>query len=71
MGSSHLGLAVEGRRCILTDRLLCASQSFLSMYICSILVTRGIAPKDVDIDFLIDRIRATGRADLVLENIQT
>ena len=60
-----------GRRCdYLTDRLLCASRPFLDMYIYSILSHKGIPPKDVDIDSLIDEIRRIGRADLVLQNIE-
>ena len=50
------------------DRLLCASQKYLEMYVFSILSHKGIPPKDIDINKIIDQIRLTGRADLVLAN---
>ena len=52
----------------MTDRLLCASRSFLGMYIYSVLGHKGVKPSDIDVDLIIDEIRKTGRADLVLKN---
>jgi len=38
------------------------------MYIYSVLGHKGVKPSDIDVDLIIDEIRKTGRADLVLKN---